>query len=271
MKKVFLSVLIFFSVIYAYAQSGNKYERFLHDNTFHIGWRRFTFKSDGQYSNIAPNDPTLGTYTVSGNKLTIEPYYCPDDPEKNYYYKMYLIDGITISLPATFEICPDDEDLFHKGCLIHESVTIWSECEEYSEGPFEYQGYKVKKYPVGSQEKYIFVLENTKMRDAPSLKSNVVELPYLPSHHNYDYLKKRHVVYAGEIIRIIGSTDYEETINGVKAKWYLIQEDDKMGDADSEYKLVWIFGGWIKEINRSELNSYKTKAEELLKKSEPGW
>ena len=44
-----------------------------------------------------------------------------------------------------------------------------------------------------------------------------------------------------------------------------------MGDADSEYKLVWIFGGWIKEINRSELNSYKTKAEELLKKSEPGW
>ena len=54
MKKILFSVLIFFSVISAYAQSGNKYERFLHDNTFHIGWRRFTFKSDGQYSNIAP-------------------------------------------------------------------------------------------------------------------------------------------------------------------------------------------------------------------------
>ncbi|MBR5932878.1 MAG: hypothetical protein IK002_02715 [Treponema sp.] len=67
------------------------------------------------------------------------------------------------------------------------------------------------------------------------------------------------------------SLDYEETISGVKAKWYLIQEDDKLGDADSEYKLVWIFGGWVKEINRSELNSYKTKAEDLLKQSEPGW
>ena len=270
MKKFILSLLILNLSFALFSQNSTKYEKFLKENRFYTGWHSFEFRDNGEYSWSGPNDPNRGTYSVSGNKVTINKYYSPEDPEKRYYDKLYLYDDTKITLPMTFEICPDEENLFYKGCIKNGDIIIWSSCEEYLEGIFEYNGQEVKKYPVGDKEIYLYVLENTRMRDAPSIHANVVKLGYLPSHHN-KYVEERSVIYAGEIIRIYGATPFEEEIGGVKAKWYLICEDDKTEGPDSEAKFVWVFGGWVKEISRLELSAYKEKSKELLKQSEPGW
>lgn len=271
MKKILVSLMIAVLAVPFFAQSGNRGVSFLRSHRFWCDWHNIEFRDDGTYSYTGPNDPNYGTYTISGNTLTMYQYVCPMDPSKKKYDKIRLVDGSTITLPLTFEICPDEEDLFHTGCIKTGNVKIWSDSEETSQGVFKYQGHDVRKYPAGKNKKYVYVLENTKMRDAPSLKSNVVKMHYLPSHHDYDYFKERHVVYAGEIIPIIGATDFEEEIGDAKARWYLIYEDDKTADMDTHYEYVWIFGGWVKEISSSEYDYYNEKAKGLLKESEPGW
>ena len=187
-----------------------------------------------------------GNYSVTGNKVLLYPYEVKGTGD--FHEELPLDGDSSVTLPATFEICPEEEDLFHYGCLKSDNVKIWSERKEGTNKICKYEGYNVIKYPVGDKRKYVFVQDNTKMRSAPTLKSDTVTLDYLSD--NQEYIENRYVVFAGEICPIIGVSDFEETINGVKARWYLIWEDNNISDMEYKEKIVWIFGGWVKEINK---------------------
>lgn len=263
MKKLFFVILFVISATHIFTEDNDIYLTFLKENSFSVPpWHTITFEDNGIYRLTAPNDPNMGTYEVSGNTVTLSPYICYGYPDTEYY-RFETENNYRINLPAKFEICPDEENLFCTGCLKHGNIRIWSTKESYSESIYSYEGYKVKRFPKGKDTKYLFIEENTKMRKKPNINAETVTLGYM-SYKNFSFVK-RHVAYKGELIPILGASVFTETIDGITSCWYLVLEDDKTDCMDTESKKVWIFGGWAKEIEPYELDLYKKISAETVK------
>ncbi len=158
------------------------------------------------------------------------------------------------SLPGTYRLDPDYIDFNVCGAFTYtdDAEVAIPSCNE-SPSRKEYDYYftttggveKVYKFPTNGEkgQSHLYVRENTKMRKEPFLSAE----PVYMSHYDYDsgvYTESRCVVYAGDKPRIVGKTVREDTIDGVKAPWYLVWEFDGGDGPDASAELVWVFGGF---------------------------
>ncbi|MBQ4498593.1 MAG: hypothetical protein II973_13945 [Spirochaetaceae bacterium] len=120
-----------------------------------------------------------------------------------------------------------------------------------------------KVYKVNNE---IYITENLKMRDTNSLKGKVVEIKGCDFRCNGWVEQSRKVVFKGMVIDgYIAKTVEMETIDGITAPWYYIQQQDHdpMDRREGDIYYVWIFGGYVKEYPVNE----KHENPEELKKS----
>ena len=115
-------------------------------------------------------------------------------------------------------------------------------------GTFE----KVYKFPMNGEEGQwrLYVRENTKMRKEPFLSAVTVWMSYYDLERGCE--ESRCVLFANESPHIVGKTVREDTIDGVKAPWYLVEEFD--GSVDAVAERVWVFGGFSEVCSDEDLS-----------------
>ena len=120
----------------------------------------------------------------------------------------------------------------------------------------------IKAYKVSNE---IYITENLKMRNTNSLKGKVVEINGCDFQCNGWVEQNRKVVFKGMVVPAIAKTVETETIDGITAPWYYIQqqEHDPFFRNEGDVYNVWIFGGYVKEYPVNE----KQENPEELKKS----
>lgn len=113
----------------------------------------------------------------------------------------------------------------------------------------------------------LYVTENLKMRDKPSLKSKVVEIKGCDFKCGGWVEDKRKIVFKGMTVTPIAKTVSTETIDGITAPWYYIQqqEHDPLDRNEGDIHYVWIFGGYVKEYPE---NTIQEDLQELKKSVE---
>ncbi len=122
----------------------------------------------------------------------------------------------------------------------------------------------IKAYKVSNE---IYITENLKMRNTNSLNGKVVEINGCDFRCNGWVEQTRKVVFKGMVVPAIAKTVETETIDGITAPWYYIQqqEHDPLDRNEGEIFYVWIFGGYVKEY---PVNTKYENPEELKKSVE---
>ncbi|WP_318662721.1 hypothetical protein [Treponema sp.] len=264
MKKVFLSALIFFSVISAYAQSNqNKYMDFLCDSSFSLGEGHIEFKRDKTYKfETYAGDVYTGTFSLNDNRLKFNnDLFLNNVKHNNLKYNSF---GWSLDIPGEYLVEPDYKSIRYYGVVTDLKGNVcFSSDKKVTAG--EKVIYDDQEVIIPEPSTYLYFKENTRMRKKPSFKSETVSIPYEPK--NGDYIKSRNVIYKGELIKILAYSTFEETINNVTARWYLILEKDRPPDFDSDNvsKMVWVFGGWCDIVTGKNFEYYSALSEKTKK------
>ena len=169
-----------------------------------------------------------------------------------------------LNLNSKFRYLSDVNNGTYIGCLydIEAKTYFWSVKEIPQNMVIEIDGIKVCK--VAGE---LYITENLKMRDKPSLNSKVVEIKGCDFRCNGWVEAPRKVVFKGMVINgtKIAKTVETTTIDGITAPWYYIlqQDHDPLDRNEGDEHYVWIFGGYVKELSVNE----KYEDPEELKKS----
>lgn len=167
-----------------------------------------------------------------------------------------------LNLDSKYRYLPDSNNGTFIGCLynLEDKSYFWSTKEIPSDMIIEING--IKAYRVRNE---IYITENLKMRDTNSLKGKAVEIKGCDFRCNGWVEQSRKVVFKGMVIPAIAKTVETETIDGITAPWYYIQqqEHDPLDRNEGDIFYVWIFGGYVKEFSANE----KHEDPEELKKS----
>ncbi len=167
-----------------------------------------------------------------------------------------------LNLDSKYRYLPDTNNGVFIGCLynLEDKSYFWSVKEIPSDMIIEING--IKAYKVKNE---IYIAENLKMRDTNSLKGKVVEIKGCDFRCNGWVEQTRKVVFKGMVVPAIAKTVETETIDGITAPWYYIQqqEHDPFFRNEGDIYNVWIFGGYVKEFPVNE----KYENPEELKKS----
>ena len=167
-----------------------------------------------------------------------------------------------LNLDSKYRYLSDSNNGTFIGCLynLEDKSYFWSTKEIPSDMIIEING--IKAYKVRNE---IYITENLKMRDTNSLKGKAVEIKGCDFRCNGWVEQSRKVVFKGMVIPAIAKTVETETIDGITAPWYYIQqqEHDPLDRNEGDIFYVWIFGGYVKEFSANE----KHEDPEELKKS----
>ncbi len=269
MKKliVFLSALLFVSN--AFSQSNeltdaqikevlvnqNAFGEYLKcsaDNSFVSSYR--TKGGDGYHNE--------GKYKIQKGIITFS-----DVKGTDWADKMLSTDNNgNLNLNSKFRYLPDANNGTYIGCLydIEAKTYFWSIKEIPQNMIIEING--IKAYKVTGE---LYITENLKMRDKPSLNSKVVEIKGCDFRCNGWVEAPRKVVFKGMVINgtKIVKTVETTTIDGITAPWYYIlqQDHDPLDRNEGDEHYVWIFGGYVKEYPE---NAIFEDAQELKKSVE---
>lgn len=233
------------------------------------GFGEFTFKENGRWECIQYfNDVkiTCGTYKIENGYIifqTCDSYYKP-----TCGYQRNEI----MSFPGKYKLCPSYAGLYNTGALVNEDETqnYWLNKKTEPYKKIRHNGIECIKYPwknEGVKNEYIVILENLKLREAPSLKANVITIEGFDGEDIGFSFETRNIEPAGNICTIRAKTTKSDTIDGITAPWYLILSYG-CGNGDTEdIKEAWVFGGYVKEIKSSEFTFYEKKYEKTLQQS----
>ncbi|MBR3813738.1 MAG: hypothetical protein IKK38_07670 [Spirochaetaceae bacterium] len=167
-----------------------------------------------------------------------------------------------LNLDSKYRYLPDSNNGTFIGSLynLEDKSYFWSVKIIPSDMIIEING--IKAYRVRNE---IYITENLKMRDSNSLKGKAVEIKGCDFRCNGWVEQSRKVVFKGMVIPAIAKTVETETIDGITAPWYYIQqqEHDPLDRNEGDIFYVWIFGGYVKEFSANE----KHEDPEELKKS----
>ncbi len=153
-----------------------------------------------------------------------------------------------LNLNSKFRYLSDKNNGTNQGCLydINDKSYFWSVKTIPENMIIEING--IKAYKVVGE---LYITENLKMRDKPSLKSNVVEVQGCDFRCNGWVESPRKIVFKGMVINgtKIAKTVEQDTIDGITAPWYYIlqQDHDPLDRNEGDEHYVWIFGGYVKE------------------------
>ena len=167
-----------------------------------------------------------------------------------------------LNLNSKYRYLPESNNGTFIGCLfnIEDKSYFWSVKEIPSNMIIEING--IKAYKVSNE---IYITENLKMRNTNSLNGKIVEINGCDFRCNGWVEQTRKVVFKGMVVPVIAKTVETETIDGITAPWYYIQqqEHDPLDRNEGDVFYVWIFGGYVKEYPVNE----KYENPEELKKS----
>lgn len=233
------------------------------------GFGSFTFSDDGRWSFsekvIGDTVVAGGKYSVSGGLVFFETCDTEEKPLYNgeYWDKMQV--------PGKYKLDLERIGLHFKGALINVQNGRISWSDEWAPPyvKFDYEGTECIRYPwrnEGVENEYILILDNIKLRKAPSLSSELVTVGGVSEEGAGFYYGKRSIALAGQTCTIFAKTVKQDTIDGITAPWYLIVAYgvDEMGLDTAE---AFVFGGYVKEIKASELEKTDRENKEKLKKS----
>ena len=117
------------------------------------------------------------------------------------------------------------------------------------------QMYKIQDIDVikyNYQESMVLILDNLRMREHPDINSPVTSLDiYLPSTGDSF---SGYIVHKNSINSFDAKTVKQDTIDGITAPWYRIS----IILNEVFQKNVWVFGGYLREIDAQELNNQET-------------
>ena len=233
------------------------------------GFGYFTFSDDGRWSFsekvIGDTVVAEGKYSVSDGLIFFETCDTEEKPLYNgeYWDKMQV--------PGKYKLDLEKIGLHFKGALINVQNGRISWSDEWAPPyvKFDYEGTECIRYPwrnEGVENEYILILDNLKLRKAPSLSSELVSVGGVEEEGAGFYYGERSIALAGQTCTIRAKTVKKDTIDGITAPWYLIVAYgvDEMGLDTAE---AFVFGGYVKEIKASELEKTDRENKEKLKKS----
>ena len=273
MKKQIIIIYLCLVSVYLFAQTvktDSEIKAYLVENGFDC----FSFNSDGTYSYyqhvIGDSLSGKGTFSVKNGIINFETV------TENEYTPQY---GKTFSerltLPGRYKLDLDISTIYSKGALINvndSSMILWSGIAPKAYTKVIHKGVECIRYPWfhdsedGKTEcEYIVLLENLKLRKAPSISAPLVTVGGIDAYCAYSY-QLRSIEFAGNYCVIRAKTVEKSTIDGITAPWYLILAYgyDEMGMDVSE---AWIFGGYVKEFKESQKEEIKKQYRSLLESS----
>lgn len=264
MKKNITYLLIFLIILdNVFSQnSQDKYTAFLYESSFSLGESHIKFNNNNTYMvTTYSGDVWTGTFFVKGNRLKFNNDVKLNDFPTNIEFCSNWF-GQSFKIPGEYIVDPDYRSLFDCGIISDLDGNICTS-KKYSGG--EKIIYENMEIIISEPFSFLYVKENTKMRAAPNLKAKVIDMPYLTK--DYDYIQSRNVVFRGELPRILACSTFEETIDNVTSKWYLILESDGNSDIDHEgmVKYVWIFGGWCELVSSNNYEYYSNLSKQNKK------
>lgn len=241
---------------------------FLLDTSFDLdGYWSLNFFYDGTYTMSARHDGVKNgryeLYEERGRffvKFSGCGYGYDEDEVKFTHKDAYDRTWIT-DFPGTYKFDPDYIDFDMCGAFTYTDdceIAIPSTKQSPSGKEFDYffatigTFEKVYKFPMNGEEGQwrLYVRENTKMRKEPFLSAETVWMSYYDLERGCE--ESRCVLFANESPHIVGKTVREDTIDGVKAPWYLVEEFD--GSVDAVAERVWVFGGFSEVCSDEDLS-----------------
>ena len=251
LKKRFLKLVLFsLLILNCYAQ--NKNLDFLCEEPFLLGEGYIEFNKKHLYKvETYSGDTWTGSFTIMGDRLIFN----NDAILNGNVHDSFNINSFSgmLSVPGEYIVKPDFKSIFNFGVVTNLDGEI---CFGRKVKKGQKVLYENQEVVIPESDSYLYFKENTRMRDKPSLKAKTVEMPYLTRAG--DYIETRNVVYKGDLNHIFAYTTFEETIDNVTSKWYLILEEDRPYDfADKNIsKFVWVFGGWCDMVNENNYEYY---------------
>ncbi len=218
------------------------------------------FSDDGSFvCNDWSGNKAEGNYYINGSSVYLT------------YPRRQKGDDNSFTLPLLLVFDDTYEDLFYSKRLTGENNILTSSELSPAGKVYTYNGVKVLKYPPLALEqapdrKYAVPAENLKMRDKPSMDGNLVTMGFGYTDNGKEKYIQRTVVFEGDVLPIIGISPAKDTIDGITAAWYLVDETDNMENPVEKYDsaYVWIFGGYLKEIGAEEYDAYEAAAEKNI-------
>ncbi|MBQ5385158.1 MAG: hypothetical protein IIU46_12005 [Treponema sp.] len=228
-------------------------------------------KEDGTYLYGHPmwDGPfAFGKCLMKDGKLKVLYPDSIDINENNDSYKKHDLEVLFQNKDSIFlEYDSEYLDFNTIGCLRREDMIITTFYGEESPANKIYtrNGIKVKKLP-----KYSFIIssENMKLRDNPTMESNVMTFCHGWQYRNFPYdcvngnvlwLKKdTNLLFKGYPVETIASTEIETEIDGISAPWYLIL--DSGGEEDFTHEF-WVWGGYA-ELIQGDSYHYESSVED---------
>ncbi len=224
-----------------------EYLKFNNDNTFVSDYR--TKGGDGYNfeGNYSINKGIISFSNVKGSEWANKSISTDNNGNLNFNSK--------------YRYLPDSNNGTFIGSLynLEDKSYFWSVKKIPSDMIIEING--IKAYKVNNE---IYITENLKMRNTNSLNGKVVEIKGCDFRCNGWVEQTRRVVFKGMVIDgYIAKTVETETIDGITAPWYYIQqqEHDPFFRNEGDVYNVWIFGGYVKEypVNEKHENPVELK------------
>ena len=273
MKKFLVILYISFVSVFIFAQTP-KTDSEIKDYLVENGFDCFTFNSDGTYSYyqrvIGDSLSGEGKYSVKNGIINFETL-------TNAFYTPQYGDSFSerLTLPGKYRLDLEKSTIYSQGALINvndSSMVLWSDNAPKAYTKITHNGVECIRYPWyhdsddGNTEcEYIVLLENLKLRKAPSTSAALVTVGGIDEYCAYSF-EPRSIEFAGNYCVIRAKTVEKQTIDGITAPWYLILAYgyDEMGMDVHE---AWIFGGYVKEFKESQKEQIKKQYRSLLESS----
>ena len=288
-QNVILLSFLFFLLTQIFSQTNNNQKNLnssIYTDEYYInyfiknGFGGFTFNEDGTYrygrAFIGARIKGDGTYSIQNGLLYLKTFTAEkeDHYDTSFYWPLYEDNMDRMQIPGEYRIDLKIVNLHYKGALINinDGRYYWSMSWAPSYAQINYEGTICIRYPWRNEDaesRYILILENLRLRKYPSIKSEVASVEgYGGNEGDVGYLySPRSVEFAGTISTIRAKTVKEDTIDGITAPWYLIVAYGVQFGEEPDFKYVWVFGGYTKEIESSEIDFYQKKYRTTLEKA----
>ena len=190
-----------------------------------------------------------GDYLFEGNRIIL---FYPETKEPLFRGIILLLDWLfrgNDQVELVYD--PDYIDFNYLSCLRNDHVMLGNIYRRSPAGQvYTLQGVEVIKY--NWQNSMVLIQANLRMREAPSVNAGIVTLTryVLNTHESFT----SHLVYRNTIKSFDAITVREDTIDGITAPWYRIIIT--LDEIYHEY--VWVFGGYLRELERNEINNQGT-------------
>ncbi len=255
-----------FSFGFIWAEQQKKDDE-IKNNLIKDGFGSFTFSADGQYKyswkEMSESLSFEGKYKIESGIVIFE-------SACKIKINGYDTDGnnLNLGIPGKYRIDSEKKNEYHQGALVNieNDIVYWSNKKPSANEKAMIDETECILFPQeGPNKKYAVLLENLKIRKRPSTKADALVINGYESDIAY-MNEKRSIEFAGSVLWIKAKSINEDAIDGKKSPWYYVMCSDELNNFDGMRYFGWIYGGYVKLIEQSEIKKYEEEYKPLLKK-----